>query len=252
MSISIPNTLSNGTTVDAPNLNANFDAISVAAVDLSSVQTISGVKTFSATPKTDAIAEVTGAAGVTVDGCLIKDGGVAGMRETTGPTVLTFGAVADGQYLKRSGATVIGAAALVAFSGARAYRSGSNQSVTGAAAATKLQLNSETYDVGAAFDSAVNYRYTPTVAGYYEGYAQTYWNMASGTLRRCMIYKNGVEAARGEELGSSSFAATARALDVFSMNGSTDYLEVFVYSDTTDAVVLGSHLTFAHFKLVGL
>ena len=36
---------------------------------------------------------------------------VAAIHETAGPTKLTVGAVADGQYLKRSGATVIGAAA---------------------------------------------------------------------------------------------------------------------------------------------
>lgn len=32
------------------------------------------------------------------------------IRETSGPTVLTLGAVADGEYLKRSGSTVVGAA----------------------------------------------------------------------------------------------------------------------------------------------
>lgn len=34
-----------------------------------------------------------------------------GLRETAGPTTLAMGAVADGEYLKRSGATLIGAAA---------------------------------------------------------------------------------------------------------------------------------------------
>jgi len=32
-----------------------------------------------------------------------------GLRETSGPTTLTLGAVADGQVLKRSGSTVVGA-----------------------------------------------------------------------------------------------------------------------------------------------
>ena len=34
-----------------------------------------------------------------------------GLRETAGPTTLAMGAVADGQFLQRSGATVVGAAA---------------------------------------------------------------------------------------------------------------------------------------------
>jgi len=33
---------------------------------------------------------------------------VRGLRETSGPTLLTLGAVADGQYIKRSGATAVG------------------------------------------------------------------------------------------------------------------------------------------------
>jgi hypothetical protein len=32
-----------------------------------------------------------------------------GLRETSGPTTLTLGAVADGQVLQRSGSTVVGA-----------------------------------------------------------------------------------------------------------------------------------------------
>jgi hypothetical protein len=33
---------------------------------------------------------------------------VRGLRETSGPTLLALGAVADGEYLRRSGATVVG------------------------------------------------------------------------------------------------------------------------------------------------
>jgi hypothetical protein len=32
-----------------------------------------------------------------------------GLRETAGPTTLTMGAIADGQVLKRSGSTIVGA-----------------------------------------------------------------------------------------------------------------------------------------------
>jgi len=38
---------------------------------------------------------------------------VRGVRESSGPTNLSLGAVADGQYLQRSGTTIIGAAAVV-------------------------------------------------------------------------------------------------------------------------------------------
>ena len=47
-----------------------------------------------------------------------------------------------------------------------ANRATSNQTVT-SAALTKVQLNAETFDTDNAFDSTTNYRFQPTVAGYY-------------------------------------------------------------------------------------
>jgi len=47
------------------------------AVLLTGDQTVAGVKSFSSTPLMDAIDEKTPTAGVTIDGCLIKDGQVA-------------------------------------------------------------------------------------------------------------------------------------------------------------------------------
>lgn len=61
-----------------------------------------------------------------------------GLRETAGPTTLTMGAVADGQMLKRSGSTIIGAYIVMAslspaFSGPYNVLSGTNtgESFTG-------------------------------------------------------------------------------------------------------------------------
>jgi hypothetical protein len=60
-------------------------------------QTITGTKTFSATPKMDSIAENTTDAGVTVDELLIKDGGISGVKKVshnivtaTNGTTITF------------------------------------------------------------------------------------------------------------------------------------------------------------------
>lgn len=52
---------------------------------------------------------------------------VAAVTTTTGPTSLVVGAVADGQFLKRNGANIIGAAA--GFSTIQAVYSGSNVSI---------------------------------------------------------------------------------------------------------------------------
>jgi len=60
----------------------------------------------------DHLYEHTATHGVDIDGVLLKDDAVEtdairGLRETSGPTALTIGAIADGEYLKRVGATVV-------------------------------------------------------------------------------------------------------------------------------------------------
>jgi len=62
----------------------------VEVIDAVNTQTIAGVKTFSGQPvlsagiKTDTISEETADTGVTVDGCLIKDGKVADSNKIGG------------------------------------------------------------------------------------------------------------------------------------------------------------------------
>lgn len=54
-----------------------------------------------------------------------------GLRETAGPTTLTLGAVADGEFLKRSGATVVGATSAAADPTQGSYAPGSFTIATG-------------------------------------------------------------------------------------------------------------------------
>ena len=73
--------ISNGNIVDADDLDSEFNQLvsesnsqDTRLTDLeSSTMTIAGVKTFSSTPKMNAIDERTGGTGVTVDGVLLKD-----------------------------------------------------------------------------------------------------------------------------------------------------------------------------------
>lgn len=96
--------------------------------------------------------------------------------------------------------------------------------------ATKIALNAETFDTDSAFDAATNFRFQPTVAGYYfftgrlSGAAAT-----SGTLMIAHIYKNGALVKNGQPYippsGSSSMTVTISGL-VY-MNGTTDYVELW-------------------------
>ena len=100
--------------------------------------------------------------------------------------------------------------------------------------ATKLQFATEVFDTDSYFDNATNYRFTPLVAGKY----QVNWGAsgvltASGTLIDSYLYKNGSLFTQG-----SRFYGAGSALDGYvsgsqlvDMNGSTDYLEIFVLHD---------------------
>lgn len=114
----------------------------------------------------------------------------------------------------------------------RAVRATSNQSVT-TDTATKVQFNSEQIDTAACFDNATNYRFTPTVAGYYA----VQWAVkitAADALSYVdsALYKNGATYASGTSVDDASgtlYAAASSGSAVVLMNGSSDYLEVFTY-----------------------
>jgi hypothetical protein len=118
------------------------------------------------------------------------------------------------------------------FEGFRAYRSAS-QTFT-SATFSKVSLNNETFDTNNWFDSTTNYRFTPTKAGYYRVSAVLNFNSSTRTIG--MFYKNGLEKTRWiDEYPGYGHSGT----DVFYMNGSTDYLELYVYVTGTGLQVLG-------------
>jgi hypothetical protein len=128
-----------------------------------------------------------------------------------------------------------------AFSASRAPSS--SQTIT-TQTFTKVQLTVEDFDTAGAFDSATNYRFTPQVAGYYQMNA-TITAVATTSLTRQIlsIYKNGVQHSRGVDL---PFSAAANAVvyasygDLIYLNGSTDYLELYVYLVGTGTITLTS------------
>jgi hypothetical protein len=97
---------------------------------------------------------------------------------------------------------------------------------------TKVQLNTEQFDTNNNFDSTTNYRFTPTVAGYYQINAKAVLSGNTWTRGLLSIYKNGAEAYRSQDI---TFPANSAALvlatsHIFSFNGSSDYLELYVYA----------------------
>jgi microcystin-dependent protein len=67
---------------------------------------------------------------------------------------------------------------------------------------TKVQINTEEFDTNSNYDNATNYRFTPTVAGYYQVNGR-FSSEVNSTLLVATIYKNGVEVKRGMDTRAS-------------------------------------------------
>lgn len=99
---------------------------------------------------------------------------------------------------------------------------------------TKIAYQVEEYDTNSNFDSTTNYRFTPTVAGYYQINGSYYSN---GGPTRCgvAIYKN------GSSYKIADTVATTYAMFISSLvylNGSTDYVEIWMNNITSGTGVL--------------
>lgn len=91
---------------------------------------------------------------------------------------------------------------------------------------TKVTIDSETFDTNNNFASS---RFTPTVAGYYQINGQVQMGFSSIPCA-VDIYKNG--AGTGYSVGgfqSGVFSANSLNSKVLYLNGSTDYVELYVY-----------------------
>jgi len=127
----------------------------------------------------------------------------------------------------------------VVISGAfRAYIN-TNQDIP-ASVDTKIQLNTEVFDIESWFDNVTNFRFTPKVAGKY----MFGWNcnsnetVSSSTEWTSMIFKNGT-------VDSSSFAtpgliniAASNVTGLIDMNGTTDFIEFYLNHNSSSGNVM--------------
>lgn len=105
---------------------------------------------------------------------------------------------------------------------------------------TKIAFDTEAFDTNSNFNTA-NYRFTPTVAGYYQINGCVYLSgtlMLYGSVR---LFKNGSQY----KVGSLIIPTTGTQTDCFSnvsdvvyMNGSTDYLELYAYTSYSGSIVI--------------
>jgi len=114
-----------------------------------------------------------------------------------------------------------------------------NQTIS-SGVATKVVINTEQFDTNSNFDTST-YRFTPTVAGYYQvnGVVEAYGGGMSISAYALSLYKNGSEFIRGTLLsGLLPDEVYPNVSGIVYMNGSTDYLELYMSVTSLGTITL--------------
>jgi hypothetical protein len=109
-----------------------------------------------------------------------------------------------------------------------AYINASTQSLSNATW-TKLTFNAEEFDTASCFDTS-NYRFTPTIAGYYQVNLSMYFDYTGSQFSNAAgaIYKNGSAFKNVSQQGWGGYGTGIVSALIY-MNGTTDYLEGYAY-----------------------
>lgn len=118
-----------------------------------------------------------------------------------------------------------------------AYQS-SSQSIT-LNTFTKVLFQTEQFDTNNNFSSST---FTPTVAGYYQINSCVYTN-ANASRILISIYKNGSEITRPFDVTATTIIGGS-ASQLLYLNGSTDYVEIYVYLGASVSISATSYTIF--------
>jgi len=119
-----------------------------------------------------------------------------------------------------------------------AYNNGT-QSVS-ASTDTKVVFDHENFDTNSNYDNATNYRFTPTVAGYYQFNTNVYVANFGGSWMRIYIMKNGsanTEFDRTITAGQTTLNGSC----ILYANGTTDYFEIYIKCQGGTTVQVGAN-----------
>lgn len=121
-------------------------------------------------------------------------------------------------------------------------RNGTNQTGLTAGANNKISFTNKVKDANGWFDAVTNFRYTPLIAGtYLVALNVKSLNGTSGETCQAIIFKNGSSVKVGPYFNVSSASAYwSQIVAAVPMNGSTDYLEFYVYLPATITTLDGT------------
>lgn len=110
---------------------------------------------------------------------------------------------------------------------------------------TVLSCEVEEVDTSNAYSTS-NYRFAPTVAGYYQIQGAVQWSNPVTNYTTISVFKNGAEHRRGNGANSSVYNASVAAL-VY-LNGSTDYVELKVWQASGGSLLTTAGATSTYFQ----
>ena len=166
--------------------------------------------------------------------------------QTNGTTAVT---ISTGQVATFAQAPVLPAASIpqaalaagVAGNGPSFQATNSSTQSLSSGVFTKALLNSESWDTNSNFDTTL-YRFTPNAAGYYQFNTYFYYGTANSYEMITILVKNGASlgAYLADSITSSSRAVNGSRLAY--MNGTTDYMEMYVYINVAASITAGNLL----------
>ncbi|CAB5212616.1 hypothetical protein UFOVP192_37 [uncultured Caudovirales phage] len=104
---------------------------------------------------------------------------------------------------------------------------------------TKIAYNTKIFDTNSNYDNATNYRFTPTVSGYYQINANVFTSSSAAGLAFIAIYKNGAIYCYGNVVPNTN-GGYITVNSLLNCNGSTDYIEIYVYQNSGVSLTFGS------------
>ena len=135
--------------------------------------------------------------------------------DSTGITMASGKAVSGGEIIQNAGPTF------------RAYMSANLTLPT--STVTKVVLNVEEWDTNSNFDNVTNYRFTPTVAGYYAFTGAAFGSVATTARFGVSVHKNGGPASWDFNSGiTSDGGGSVLVSTILYANGSSDYFELYL------------------------
>jgi hypothetical protein len=118
---------------------------------------------------------------------------------------------------------------------------------------TKVAFNTEVFDTANCFDSTTNYRFTPTVGGYYQvnvGLQPTAaFSLFAVLYKNGSIYQYGIPA---NPLNVGGIYGGGGLNTLVFLNGSTDYIEIYAYCGNNITITTGAEKTWFNGLLVRL